>query len=500
MVTVVQQSSDRLQSGKLRLAIISTLLVILFPFWVSQISGARIDGDPTAYVQMAVNLNRHGVISLDEQPPLQPSMFREPLPVLTTALSMLIIDRLYGPTEVSEYLEGKRARYLKMHNIAWILLLCCGTGWAVYLLTGSFGIALATALLAHLPFYGHWVGGTIDSLATEQATAATLMLASAALVAAATRRQKLAYSILTGVAFGLLALIKAAFLYVFIGLMVVLFVAVLFPRLQQQIGFTLGRVGLIGLCFAVTLSPWLYRNWQQFGVIQISTRGGEVLAIRATKNYMTPVEYRGAFYVWAPKPMRPLVGDMLGFGPQDLMRGGRLQRLNRHHNSDFYAGDVAAQRNGRPEEVISFYLKPSAEKNRLKRQFEAAGHPHPGDAADDALLHQALHRIRSDPGRHLAATLPFLWRGAFLPFPLLFFAVVYGLWRRRYDLLLFVLPACGAVVLYALLTHFILRYGLPIWPVAFASAAVLAHSGLSALRTHSSIHRANPKLPRPATT
>ena len=464
-----------------RLVVTGVALAVLFPLWVGQISGARIEGDPAAYVQMSANLIRHGVISLDRAPPQRPSMYREPLPVFTTALAMALSDRVHGRADVSDYLQGERARQLKMQNVPWALLLCGATGWAVYLLTRSFGAAMVAAVLAHVPLYGHWVCGTLDSLCTEPAAAGVLMLACAALTAAVTRQRQLAYLALAGAAFGALALIKAAFLYVFAGLVIMLLATQLLPALRRQIGVSAAGLLVLIVCFGAVLSPWLYRNWQRFGVLEISGRSGDVLMLRATKNDMTPVEYLGAFYVWAPKPVRPLVGQVLGFGSQDLARGGRLQRLNRG-DSDFHADDLAAERNGRPEDAISFHSRVRAERQRLRAQFIAAGHPHPEIATDEILQQRALEHIRSHPWRHLAATLPFLWRGAALALPLLLCALGYGLWRRRYDLVLFCLPAFLAVMFYGLLTHFIVRYGLPTWPVALGAATVLISIAYRAVR------------------
>lgn len=456
----------------MQLATAAITLAVLVPLWVSQVSGARIESDAKAYVQMSTNLVRHDVISIDAEPPLRPSMYREPLPILTTALAMSISDALHGRADVSAYFEGARARHLKMQNVFWMLVLCGASAWAIYLLTGSLAAAAVGAIAAHAPFYGNWVSGTIDSLYTEQAAAAALIAGSSCLIAAVTRSRQLLYMALCGAAFGVLALIKAAFLYVFLGLIGVLLLAQLSMHLRRELRLRFAALATLALCFAAVLSPWLYRNWQQFGVVQIVERAGAILTLRAAKNDMTGIEYAGAFYFYAPRPVRPLVGSLLGFGPEDLMRGGRLQRLNRY-GSDFHADDVAAMRRGRSEDAISYYYQQRAERNRLRRHFRAVGHPHPDVAADDALMDWAVDRIRSHPWRHLATTAPFLWRGAFLPFPILLCAVVYGWRRRRYDILLFALPAFGAVMFYGLFTHFILRYGVPAWPVALTVAVAL---------------------------
>lgn len=480
-------SMERPRIDRARFIFTATILVVLIPLWYSQISGSRIVSDPTAYVQMSANLIRHGVISLDSRPPFRPSMYREPVPIFTTTLAMSIIDSVLGQAEVSDYLQGERARYLKLQNIFWMLVLLASTAWAIHLLTGSIGFALGGALLAHLPFYSMEVAadGHLDSLATEIPAAAALMVGCAALVAAYRGQRKLLFLAVAGLAFGVMALIKAAFLYVFIGFVGVLLAGLLFKWFRQRLQIGFAGVAVLAMGFAAVVAPWLYRNWQQFGVVQIAERAGAVLTIRAVKNGMNAVEYRGSFYAWAPRPTRPLVGSVLGFGPQDLMRGGPLQRLNRSSTADFYADDLAAERAGKPEAAISYYRKSRAERVKLRNEFRAMGSPQPEIDADAVLMDRALTQIREHPWRHLATTIPFLWRGAFIPFPLLACSLAYALVRRRYELALFVLPSFGMVMFYALLSHFIMRYSVPTLPVALASATVLACIAWRTLRQRS---------------
>jgi hypothetical protein len=52
----------------------------------------------------------------------------------------------------------------------------------------------------------------------------------------------------------------------------------------------------------------------------------------------------------------------------------------------------------------------------------------------------------------------------------------YAFRHRRYDLALFVLPAFGTVAFYALLTHFIPRYGSTPYPIVFVTACVMLAS------------------------
>jgi lipopolysaccharide export LptBFGC system permease protein LptF len=96
-------------------------------------------------------------------------------------------------------------------------------------------------------------------------------------------------------------------------------------------------------------------------------------------------------------------------------------------------------------------------------------------AADDAVKKLAEQRILAHPFKHLATTIPFVWRGALLLFPVLLVALAYAL-RRRLDLGLFVLPAVGLLAFYALLSHFIPRYSVPALPAAIVAFLALAHA------------------------
>ncbi|MBV8742806.1 MAG: hypothetical protein JOZ12_13540, partial [Sinobacteraceae bacterium] len=53
-----------------------------------RVTGRPVIKDASETLTMALNLAHHGVMSLDEQPPLHPSMARDPLPVWTTAAAI----------------------------------------------------------------------------------------------------------------------------------------------------------------------------------------------------------------------------------------------------------------------------------------------------------------------------------------------------------------------------------------------------------------------------
>lgn len=454
-------------------------------YWSSRITGEPIEADAAQTLTMALNLRHHGVVSLDAAPPFAPSMYREPLPVMATAAAIAITDAAWGPAAPSEYLAGPRARAVKLQNLLWLVLLSVAALWATYRLTSSLPLGLLAAWLMNVDVVPLVSWGPeallLDTLYSDL-PAAALLLAGAACLAGAWRGGRLAGCVPAGLCFGLAALVKAAFLYVGIGLLAALACLALAERSRASVRHALLGVGVLGLVFAVVVLPWMMRNQAAFGRFELAERGGVVLWVRALKDGMTAEERRGALYAWAPARLQAPIGAALGFAPRDLERGGRLQRLNRGADSSFHEADVAAELAGRPEEAISYYRKGRAERVRLTRIAAGAGEPAPEVAADAALKAQALERIAEHPLRHLAMSLLFVWRGAPFACPVLVAALVFGLRRRDQALVAFAVPALGLVAFYALFSHFIPRYGLPAMPVAVVAGIVLAASATAVLR------------------
>ncbi|MFT2657982.1 hypothetical protein, partial [Escherichia coli] len=82
------------------------------------------------------------------------------------------------------------------------------------------------------------------------------------------------------------------------------------------------------------------------------------------------------------------------------------------------------EQEGRPEDAVSYYRRARAERVKLERELSEAQVPNAGVAADKLLQKRALELIESHPGRHLAATIPFLWRGATAAFPILLIGLI----------------------------------------------------------------------------
>jgi hypothetical protein len=219
------------------------------------------------------------------------------------------------------------------------------------------------------------------------------------------------------------------------------------------------------------------RNYYYFGSASITERSGLVLLMRALKNQMTWTEYIGSFYYWSDGLHRNTVRRALGFTSADLMKGGRLQRLNWHGEGDpqLAKEDWAAETAGEPEKALTYYTRARAERVQLTKELQAKGDPHPRSSADELLRKRAVQLILEHPLNHLLATVPLLWRGAPVSAPLLaVLAVVALVWRRR-DLLVYILPAMTMIAFYALLTHNEPRYNAPANPVVIVAAIVAMH-------------------------
>jgi len=129
--------------------ILAALLVCLAlgALWAGRVTGRAIEKDAAQTVQMALNLERHGVIALEESPPFTPTDYREPLPVLVCALAIKVMDVAIGSAPPQEYFQGRRVQLLKYQNILWLALLSLGTFWATRYFTGSFYAGLLGTLL-----------------------------------------------------------------------------------------------------------------------------------------------------------------------------------------------------------------------------------------------------------------------------------------------------------------------------------------------------------------
>ena len=436
------------------------------------INGSVIEKDAGQNLQMGLDLCHAGVMSLDEAAPYGPSMYREPLPVATTAAVICIADKFLGPADAPLYFSGERAKLVKYQNVAWLVLLWIGVFVSTRWFTGSFWLSVVAGLIAARPFLDGTAAEGVNDLYTELPGAALMTFASL-LACLAVSRHKAWLMVAAGLCFGVLTLTKAATLYIFAGVILVLAASYARGADRPQRVPRLALLGLQVAAFMVVVAPWIARNYEAFGKAQISDRGGLVLYTRALMDQVNSVEYRGSFYVWARPRLQPYVGSVLGFSARDLDPGGRLERLSGGPGTLVYEHDKAAEADGRPQDAISFYRKARAERVRLEREFDSRGDPHSDVAADSALQKEGMLIVKHAVGPNLAMVFPLIWRSALLLFPFLALSLLYALWTKRFQLALFVLPSFATLCFYALATHFEPRPATIAHPAAIVAACVL---------------------------
>lgn len=458
--------------GLVRIIVAALLMAIFASVWYSHISGALIEKDGAENLQLALNLEHFHIYSNDSHAPYYPSNTREPVPVLTMALAVRLVDAFMGPADSSAYFQGKRARYIKLQSAVWMAALCAVTFFAAWSLTRSFyGSLLCVVLLNKLPllpFNPIYHQFLIDSLYTE-IPAATLLLLASILTVLGFKRKNSGLIVLAGIAFGALALTKGAALYVFGGFVLVgLILCWINQRYEVAKHLSVPRLLMLTVgCLAVVL-PWLIRNHAQVGTWQIAGRGGIALHQRAVNNDMTGAELRATLYWWAPDPVtRWIFGHTLHLSNDDFIhRDSPYRRLSRDEGSDFYEDDYAAFRAGRPDDAISFYLKSYAEERQYQHKLEAQGVPNADLVTDRVFGDRGMALMKAHPGMQLIETPLFLYRAAAYLSLLLLAVMVYAWRRRQSDLLLLVLPSILMLGFYALLTDYIFRYAVPLLPLA----------------------------------
>jgi len=228
--------------------------------------------------------------------------------------------------------------------------------------------------------------------------------------------------------------------------------------------------------------PWMLRNYVQLGRFAISERAGVVMMQRAVLNEMTDEEYVGAFFAFAPhNVLQSIVGRVTGFDQRDLQAGGRLQRLN-HQASAFSEADLAAEREGRPDDAVAYHRAARAWRPKIESELRSAGHENVSLLADAQLKQRASTMIRQNLPGHAAYILVGLWRGALFSLPILAAALFYAMRTRRCDVAFIALPPIGLIAIYALATNFETRFSNPVLPVTVTLAFVLLAAGWRRLR------------------
>jgi hypothetical protein len=357
----------------------------------------------------------------------------------------------------------------------WAFLCLVGLGAIVFASVRPPWLALIAVVAADTLTYVYFLKrDEIINRTLTEIQAATLLVWFAFFLIRALETKKAAWFAAAGILLGGLALTKAAFLYVGIGLIAAIALAYgVWPPPQWRRLRVFALVGVMTASMAVVVLPWMVRNFVQFESFEISQRGGLALMFRAYYNKMNDTEFKGAFYHFARGGLRENLGSYLGYSPRDLEAMGRLQRLNSKRSASFAARDLEAEKAGRPDDAISFYRAARAERVRFTKFFAEQGVEHPSNRADAELQRQAISQIIADPLQHLKTSLVFMWRGVpsfndivLTPLALLslFTMAATGLLRRNAVMLGISLLPAGAFLFYALTSYFEPRYSAPLVP------------------------------------
>lgn len=479
------------------------LLVCLFAtHWAAaQLDDTPITGDGVQNLLMAVNVFRNNTLSLELGAAPAPTNFREPLqPLLVGWYLKVFASAGAAEQKFSAFHSGALVKTVKQVNQLWIFAGLFGV-WLIALRAGRNNlVGLAAAALAFKYFFN--VGGITNNLYTELATASLIIVCSYTLLRAV-QQQSVAWFLGSGAALGLLVLTKAAFFYIGFVAIGLLLLVLWRDHTARQSNFqrVLLCTGGMALGFMLVITPWIVRNEVQFHSARLSSRGEMVLWGRAVMNNMSDEEVLGLMYVKAPSWYKRVVaGTHWAARPGDFEKGGRWQRLNRDHSS-FWASDRAAAYGGQPDKAISFHFKGGAEVQRRRNVLTSQGDPYPDQAMGAQFKHEAAQLLKQRPLRHLFMSLPFLWHGFWslrvseLPWVsvatqnllgellnllagvALVGVFLRGLWKgQSARVALTVLPV-GMMTFYALLSHNIPRYGIPLQPMMLV-ALVLAVTAL----------------------
>ena len=281
----------------------------------------------------AYHLVHAGVISSDKQGRENPNpqMRREPLPIVVTAVFLLLHPAFNDPYTLADLMEGRLTETVKGVNAFWRFL----AAFFVFLLclelfpdrrVAAF-MAVACTVVSESFFFSR--PGVVNTMYTELPEVALMLLASWSAVRFI-RQKTNARAVCLGVSLGLLALCKASFLFIAAGLIVLLLVT---DRLMMQsspanpnLSNGLFPYAAIGLAMILTIAPWIARNTVVFGKPQIAS--GTDKSVLGIRLLLMQEPLVGQIYLYSPNSFKWLVGPLVGFSDRDLKPGGRLEAAN----------------------------------------------------------------------------------------------------------------------------------------------------------------------------
>jgi hypothetical protein len=290
-----------------------------------------IQKDAAQNMRGAYNLVHSGVISLGRQENGRPvaQMRREPLPIAVLAGLLVLHPAFAQPYTIEELLNGRLTETVKQVNIFWRFLA------AIFLFLLCFelfpdrrvaaGIGLVSLAASELLFFASL--NVVDRIYTELPEAALMLLAAWSAVRFVRSKTKPRAAML-GVSLGLLALCKAAFLFIGLGFLVLLLVTErpgqfqASPRRSAWANRLL-TYAVIALAMFATVGPWIARNAVLFGTPKVAS--GTDASVLGIRMLLLEHSLLGLYYLYRPPGFRKrLAGPLPGYSYDDLKQGGRL--------------------------------------------------------------------------------------------------------------------------------------------------------------------------------
>jgi hypothetical protein len=426
-------------------AVFSITLIWLIRFrFRDGLQNASLDGDSGGIWQAALNLFQYQTFSSSYTHPPEPNAY------LDVGMPMILTVAMWLQGAPQDYLPG-------IVNGALLCLLACAGYFLVALVSHSQFIGILGGVFAATSWNATRY---IHTALTEAAVCTLLVLFLLGLYLLLTRKTNSA-AFFVGLVGGALCLVRAPFLYIEIGLIIVLtLIGIRFYPLGKLARLLI--LSVIGL--GVTLGPWTIRNIISLDQVSTNSRGGKILTIRSNFNQMTNDEWLAGFLYWNE--------DLRRLAPSDQIEGSPTRRLNRRYDGGF--------------------LREAGKKQR--EYHEVYGEVE----ADRKMRSEALTAIIQQPIQHLKVSLLIAWRGVahrweaserygkYWPgWPLLFlWATGYLIYKRKWMVVLLTVPLFGYIAFYALFTHFIPRYGMVLTPsfiliVAIAMRELIRSAWLS---------------------
>ena len=264
----------------------------LVSLWFAYNAANRITNDAIIYdaltnVRIAYHLVQTGVFSnaKTETSDPGPTMKREPVPVVAISAWLLLHPSFAAPYTIAALTDGRLTRTVKLVNVFWVFLaalfifLLCFELFPNPIVAGL--VALVTLAISDATYLS--TDPVLDRLFTELPATAFLLAASWCAVRFV-HRDTPSRAICLGIAMGLLVLTKAAFLYIGIAFILLLFLSDWLKSTRQPDARSPRhlRVNYVMLvaAFLGTLAPWIIRNTISMGSTAITTRSESILGMR----------------------------------------------------------------------------------------------------------------------------------------------------------------------------------------------------------------------------